>query len=81
MAYSDNAAYTRASCFSVGSAQQYQGSLIAGTGRLSARAGGSAGAVRPQAACASSQTRWNMARRPTPSRSPCCTALRTFACR
>jgi len=42
--------YTRASCSTVGSAQQYHGSLIAGTGRLSARACSSAGAVRSQAA-------------------------------
>jgi hypothetical protein len=48
--HSVTAAYTRASCSTVGSAQQYHGSLIAGTGRLSARACNSAGAVRSQAA-------------------------------
>ena len=50
-------AYARAICSSVGSAQQYQGSVIAATGRMSAHSGGSVVAVRPQAVCVSSQTR------------------------
>ncbi|GIT07759.1 MAG: hypothetical protein CM1200mP30_13890 [Pseudomonadota bacterium] len=42
-------------CSSVGSAQQYQGSLIAGTGMLPALSGGRAGADCSQALCAKIQ--------------------------
>ena len=68
------ATYIPATCSSVGSAQQYQGSLIAGTVLLSARSGGSAGADCSQALCARTQTCSKMARLLAPSRSPSCIA-------